>query len=430
MIQTCDILLQNITYLDATMTPQSAACMAITNGTIVHIGDSSSWQGTTTINSAGLLWMAGLQDGHTHTSQQLLRGRLLDEKPVIWKRINVPFESKLTAQESTLSASVAAVEMIRSGTTAFVDVGGHHVEAFAQVYHQSGLRGILSYMTNDNPAMPESLRTTPAQALARQSQLHRDLQGTLLQGACSFTAPTAASQEMMETMCGYAKEQNLLMETHTNEYASEVMDFIEKYGARPYEWFEHQDLLGGRFLGAHGIFLSPSEMDIIAKHRVTIAHCPFSNCGKGVPSTPQLLSRGISVGFGSDGAAHGGLDLFQEMRLFRGVMNVTHGVQTADPQVMPAKQILKMATQGIAPAFNIPQLGTLTVGAPADCIAIDTQQLHLLPTQNITNSLVESGRGSDVTHMIVNGKLLMENRHLTTLDEEKIRYEAVKYSHI
>lgn len=100
----------------------------------------------------------GLIDGHLHTSQQLLRGRLLDEKPVIWKRVNVPFESRLDPETSRLSAQLAAMEMISCGTTGFVDAGGKYPEVFAEVYDSCGLRGRLSVMTNDNPNAPESLR--------------------------------------------------------------------------------------------------------------------------------------------------------------------------------------------------------------------------------------------------------------------------------
>ena len=136
------------------------------------------------------------------------------------------------------------------------------------------------------------------------------------------------------------------VETHMNEYASEVTDFIERYGKRPFVWLEEEGLLQAPMTAPHCIFLSQEEIEIMARRRVRVAHCPFSNCGKGVPPTPQLLAAGVPVGLGSDGSAHGGLDLFREMRLFRGVMNVTRGVGTADSSIMPAETLLAMAARG------------------------------------------------------------------------------------
>lgn len=426
-LKSCDILITNATYLDEDLCVCHAPGIAIKDGVITQIGACEGVQAGERMDGEGLLWMPGLVDGHTHTSQQLLRGRLLDEKPVIWKRINVPFEAELTEETSELSAGVAALEMIRSGTTGFLDAGGKYVPAFAKVYAQSGLRGRLSYMTNDNPGMPAALRVEGEEALARQIELHQMLGGGLLRATFSVTALTAASEGLIRSMFSYAKEHNIPAEVHMNEYASEVYDFIGRYGLRPLEWLEREGLLSDNFTSAHCIFLSQSEIDVILEHNVHVVHCPFSNCGKGIPPTPQLLARGALVGFGSDGSAHGGLDLFKEMRLFRGVMNAHYGVQTGDPQVMTAKMLLKMATAGSASLMDEPGLGVLKVGAPADMIALDMDAPHLYPTQNMVNTVVESACGNDVVHTVVNGRLLMKNREVLTLDTEKIMAQARRW---
>ncbi|MDL2327849.1 amidohydrolase family protein [Ruminococcaceae bacterium OttesenSCG-928-A11] len=424
--QSCDILIKNARYLDADCAVQAAGCIAVENGAIVHIGAAEGWQGRQTLDGGGLLWMPGLVDGHTHTSQQLLRGRLLDEKPVIWKRINVPFEAQLTEETSALSAALCALEMIRSGTTGFIDAGGKYVSAFAEVYAKAGLRGRLSCMTNDNPHFPEALRVDVKTGLARQVELHRALaqSGSLLEGVFSVTALTAASEGLIREIFACAKAEGIATEVHMNEYASEVYDFIERYGLRPFEWLAQEGLIGGRFTAAHGIFLSPAEIEIVLAHGVRVMHYPFSNCGKGVPPTPQLLARGATVGLGSDGSAHGGVDLFREMRLLRGVMNAKHGIETADCQVMPAESLLRMATAGGAAALDVAGLGVLVPGAPADMIAIGVDAPHLFPTQNLVHTLVESACGSDVRHMLVGGKLVMKDREVLTLDQERILHEA------
>ena len=139
----CDLLLTNAQYLSPDMTVVSGKSIALRDGRILDIFDQSPcpYQAEITLSGRDLLWMPGLVDGHLHTSQQLLRGRLLDEKPVIWKRVNVPFESRLDEESSRLSALLAAMEMISCGTTGFVDAGGKYPEIYAGVYQAAGLRG-------------------------------------------------------------------------------------------------------------------------------------------------------------------------------------------------------------------------------------------------------------------------------------------------
>lgn len=417
-----DILLKDARYLTPDM-EVAWGDVAIADGRIAEILPAGSGAAAErTLTGEGLLWMPGLVDGHTHTSQQLLRGRLLDEKPVIWKRVNVPFECRLDEESSRLSAQLAALEMIRSGTTGFIDAGGKYTDVFAQVYEASGLRGRLTCFTNDNA--PEPLRCeTVEEGVRRLKELRGSLSGRL-QGYFSVTALTAASEKLFRTVLEAAAEEGAPVEIHMNEYAGEVSDFIERYGSRPFEYLEAHGLLKAPFIAPHCIFLSAGEMEIIRQRQVRVIHCPFSNCGKGVPDTPQLLSRGVSVGFGSDGSAHGGVDLFREMRLFRGVQNAVRGVGAADSQVMPAGTLLKMATQGGAAAMMEEGGGRIAPGAPADIIALNAAQPHLWPTQNLVNTLVESASGRDVVHMIVDGQLVMEDRQVLTMDEQAILFQA------
>jgi len=422
----CDLLLTNAKYLSPDMTVVSGKAIAVKDGRILDIldQDKCACQAGAVLDGGDLLWMPGLVDGHLHTSQQLLRGRLLDEKPVIWKRVNVPFESRLDEESSRLSAELAAMEMISCGTTGFVDAGGKYPEIYAQVYQAAGLRGRLSVMTNDNPFCPESLRAPSVPAAVERLRAMKGALTGLLKPIYSVTTPTAVSEELLRAVFQAAEEDGVPVETHMNEYASEVADFIERYGERPFIWLEREGLLSAPMTAPHCIFLSQEEIAVMARRQVRVAHCPFSNCGKGVPPTPQLLAAGVPVGLGTDGSAHGGLDLFREMRLFRGVMNVTRGVGTADSSVMPAETLLKMATRGGAAALMEPGLGVIEKGAVADLIAVDTAAPHLWPTQNLVHTLVESASGADVRHSIVNGKLLMRNRELLTIDADRVRREA------
>lgn len=425
-VPSCDILLTDTRYLAPDMTVVSGKTIAIGHGRILDIVDAGDrkYQAKTVLRGDHLLWMPGLIDGHLHTSQQLLRGRLLDEKPVIWKRVNVPFESRLTPEASRLSAQLAAMEMISCGTTGFVDAGGKYPEEFARVYESCGLRGRLSVMTNDNPNAPESLRAPSVpEAVARLRAMKGALSGRM-KPIYSVTTPTAVSEALLRAVFQAAAEDSVPVETHMNEYASEVTEFIERYGSRPFIWLEEEGLLTVPLVAPHCIFLSQDEVAVLARRDVRVSHCPFSNCGKGVPPTPQLLQAGIPVGLGTDGSAHGGLDLFREMRLFRGVINVTRGVAEANSSIMPAQTLLRMATQGGAAALLEPETGAIQPGNLADLIAVDIDAPHLWPTQNLVHTLVESASGADVRHSIIDGTLVMKDRELLTLDAERIRREA------
>lgn len=159
-----------------------------------------------------------------------------------------------------------------------------------------------------------------------------------------------------------------------------------------------------------------------------VVNCPFSNCGKGVPETPELLEKGICVGLGTDGAAHGGLSLWNEMKIFRSVMNAVWGSRNGNPRIMPAKTILEMATKaGAAVLGEEGRLGALKKGYRADLISIDLDQPHLFPTRNLVHTLLECVTAADVKDSIVDGKFLMRDRTICTLDEEKILWQAREF---
>ena len=171
---------------------------------------------------------------------------------------------------------------------------------------------------------------------------------------------------------------------------------------------------------------SVREVELSQERGGGVCHGPFSNCGKAVPDTPKLLEMGIPVGLGTDGAAHGGLSLWNEMKIFRSVMNVEYGSRLNEPAVMPAKYILKMATENGYRLMG-EDGGRIEPGMQADLITINMMQPHLYPTGNLVNTLLECVTAGDVCDSIVNGKVLMKDRNVLTLDEEKILAKAAEY---
>lgn len=371
------------------------------------------------------LMMPGLADCHMHTGQQLLKGRILDELPMIWTRIMLPFESTLTPGRMKLSAQLAALEMILSGTTAFMDAGSYYMEAAAEVYLASGLRATLSASTMDQPGLPASIAHDTAQAIAQTDRLYDCFHNQgLIKIAYSLRSLISCSESLIRAARERAMERNTLLQAHMNEYPNEVNYFLQHHGKRPLEYLDSLGILSPFFVSAHSLLLSANEEKLLSEHDCKVCHCPFSNCGKGIPDTPGLLNRNICVGLGTDGAAHGGLSLWNEMKIFRSIMNVRYGAPYSDPAVMPAARILDMAARQGYKVMGIEDGGAIAVGKKADFITIDLNQPHLYPTGNIVNTLLESVTAADVRDMVVDGSLIMKNREILTLDSERILYEA------
>lgn len=429
----CDLLLHNTSYLDCEQTVHSDKSIAIADGKILDITDASTakeqYLAKETVDGTHLLWMPGLTDSHMHTGQQLLRGKILDALPMIWTRIMLPFESTLTPEKMKLSAGLAALEMIKSGTSSFIDAGSYYMEEAAAVYHQSGLRGALSCSTMDDEKLPASIRQTADRAIASTDRLYDSWhQKGKLKVYYSLRSLISCSPGLIVDAFARAKEKETFLQAHMNEYPNEINYHLERYQKRPMEYLDSLGVLDTPFLSAHSLLLSEQEIQLMEHYHVKACHCPFSNCGKGVPNTPALLAHGISVSLGTDGTAHGGMSLWNEMKIFRSVMNVTHGVSGSNPCIMPAETILQMVTQGGAAAMNEEgRLGAVKPGYTADLISIRIDRPHLFPTNNLSHTLVESVTAGDVNDMLTEGSWVMKNRQVLTLDEEKILYEAQQY---
>ena len=427
----CDLIITDAAVLFPDGIVRSAQTIEINEGKICSVRPYRETDLETAakerISGTGKLVMPGLADCHMHTGQQLLKGKVLDALPMIWTRIMLPFESTLTEEKMELSASLAALEMIKSGTTAFVDAGSYHMEAAAEVYVRSGLRGLISASTMDEKGLPDSIAHDAEEAVAQTDRLYDRYNGKgNLKVAYSLRSLISCSDELNLKAARRAKERGAKLQAHMNEYAGEVNYFLTNKKVRPFEYLDSMGILDEDFIAAHCILLSEREKDLLAERGVKVCHCPFSNCGKGAPDTPALREKGICVGLGTDGAAHGGLSLWNEMKIFRSVMNVEYGSRLNEPAVMPAKYILKMATENGYRLMG-EDGGRIEPGMQADLITINMMQPHLYPTGNPVNTLLECVTAGDVCDSIVNGKVLMKDRHVLTLDEEMILAKAAEY---
>lgn len=407
--------------------------VVINDSQIVQIDDASviqeSCSSQESIDGKGKLFMPGFADAHMHTCQQLLKGRIADEYPMIWTRIMVPFESNLREKDVHISAQLSCLDMIKNGTTAFVDAGGTYMHKVAEAAIQSGLRGIITCSTMDSGhQIPENMKSSEAELISRNVRLFEEFNGAgdgRLNVWFSLRSIISCTPDLTLKVFEKAKELHTGVQAHMSEYTNEIGFCLENFQKRPYEYLESLGVLDSNFLGAHSILLSENEMDIIKKYGVKVVHCPISNAGKGIPKTPSLLQKGVSVGIGTDGAAHSGLSILDEIKTMKSLMRAAWGTPIFDPMVMPARKLLELATLGGARAMQQEHLfGALEPGKKADLIGINIDQPHIQPTHSLINGLVESVNSSDIYDVIVNGKVLMKNREVLTLDEEKIMYEG------
>ena len=428
-----DLIIENCSILAPDFNMMSDQSIVIRSNKIIAIGSTASladlYKSKETLNASGKLAMPGLIDAHTHTCQQLLRGRITDEYPMIWTRIMVPFESNLQEKDVYISSQLSCLEMIKSGTTAFIDAGGRHMHKVAESVMESGLRGVITCSTMDNGRdIPHSMKSSADENIQRNRELYNNFHGAgdgRVDVWFSLRSIITCTPDLIQKVFAAAKECSTGVQSHMNEYPNEISYCLENFKMRPFEYLESLGVLDQHFLGAHSILLSENEMDIIKTYQNKIVHCPISNSGKGIPKTPSLLSKGIGVGLGTDGAGHSGLSLFDQMKVFKSLIRAFWGVPIFDPVVMPSKSILEMATLGGAKAMSREhQLGSLEVGKKADMILVNIDQPHIHPTHNLLNTLIESANSNDITDCIVDGKIIMKNREVLTLDEEKIIYES------
>ncbi len=402
--------------------------LAIKENRIVSLspGESPPMAAHRRINARGCLAMAGLVNGHTHAPMSLFRG-LADDIPLkAWFEDYIfPAEGKWVNEEFVYWGTLlACAEMIRSGTTTFAD-GYFFEEQVARAVAQSGMRallaqGILDFPTPDSPSSFKSFN--------KIEKFINNYSGSTL--ICPTLFPHSAytcSPELLKKCRGVADRFGVPLIIHLSETRSEVEEISRRYGRRPVDHLENLGLLSPYLIACHCVWLTGAEMDLLARRGVRVVHNPESNMklASGVAPVPDLLARKIAVGLGTDGcASNNNLDLFQEMDSAAKL----HKVHRLDPTVMPAKVVLEMATLGGARVLGMEkEIGSLEVGKKADVIILDLSRPHLQPVYNIVSHLVYSATGADVRDVIIDGKLVMENRKLLTLDEEEILRKAREY---
>ena len=399
------------------------ADVGVQDNRIAHVGtipDPEIYQRV--INAENHALMPGLVNTHGHAAMTLFRGAADDLPLMDWlQKVIWPMEAKLNGDHVYWGTMLAIAEMLRGGTTTFTDMYDFE-EDVVRAVEDSGIRAVLCRgVVALGPGFEEKLLVSQNFAKTYNGAANGRITTTMAPHA-PYTCPEPFMGQIIEA----AREINSPLQIHISETHGEVKDSYDQYGKSPVEVLEESGLFQLPVLAAHCVALNDRDIDILAKYDVRVAHNPGSNLklGSGIAPVSAMLAKGITVGLGTDGAAsNNNLDMFEELRLAALLQKGVH----QDPTLVNAQKALEMATQmGARAVFLDKEIGAIRPGMKADLIMIDLDKPHLIPRQNIEAHLVYSAQSSDVSLTMVNGKILMEEGNLTTMDEERVKYEAVR----
>ena len=416
----------HVITMDADGTRYQSADISINKGVITGIGCNLKVKGDVEINANGNAVLPGLINCHTH--ETLLRGLAEDLPLMRWlDEICFPKDRAFQAEHQRAAALMTQLELIRGGTTTFIDIFRYPDEA-AKVAENTGLRAIFSPQLIDEPS---GAGETLESSIAFIEKWNNRVPGRIYTWFGPH-APYSCTKETFLKIVELAEFYNVGIHTHLAESHSELEQFMAQYGKTSVHFLDELGVLNPRLLVAHAVHLNDKEIELLARRDVAVAYNPTSNMklASGVARIPELIRAGVRVGLGTDSnLSNNNLDMFEEMRV--GAM--LQKLWRKDAQTMPCEQMLRMATIDAAVCLGLhDQVGSLEIGKRADIIIVDLHAPHMWPvlpepSSNIVEQLVYSASAGDVLTTIVDGEVLMRDREFYTLDEqeiEKIVHEA------
>ncbi|WP_392535858.1 amidohydrolase [Nostoc sp. C117] len=416
-----------VTMNDAQPVIENGA-IAIRDGKIVAVDTQykimASYKADRTLPGEGMVLMPGLVNGHSHSAMVLFRGLADDLALEDWLQNYIfPAEGKFVDENFVrVGEQLACWEMIRGGTTTFVDMY-FQPDVAAKVVNECGLRAIIAPSSIDFPS-PGFKGWDDAFASAINFLKNWKGKNERIIPAIAAHAPYTVSPEHLIQAIRAARHYDVPLTIHLAETQTEVKDVQQRYNATPVKHLDNLGFLEPRVFAAHVVWPNESEIALLAKRGVGVIHNPDSNLklASGFAPIPAMLKAGVKVGLGTDGAASNNtLDMWKAIRLTA----LIHKGTTLDPTVVPAKTVLRMATLGSAEALGLSdKIGAIKVGLQADLIQVKLKEPHLLPLYDVISDLVYASDAQDVDTVIVNGQVLMEKRKMLTVDPERIRREA------
>ena len=397
------------------------ADVAITDSTITQVGvTAADWAADKVIDCSNKLVMPGFVNSHNHAAMTLFRGYADDMVLMDWLENKIwPAEANLTGEDVYWGTLMAVAEMLKSGTTTFADMY-FFMDDVAKAVTESGIRGVLSRgMAGVAPNGAQAL--IESEAFYRQWHNGADGRITVMLGP---HAPYTCPPDYLKKVIAVAERLGADVHIHLAETIGEVEDCRKQYGKTPIALMNEIGLLDLGVLAAHCVHVSTEEIAILAEKGVRVAHNPGSNMklACGIAPLPELLAAGVCVGLGTDGtASNNNLDMLEELRLTA----LLHKVKTLDPTVIPAAKAIDLATAGGACALGLGKTtGKLAPGYKADITIFSMDEPCWYPRHDRLSLLAYSAASANVHTVLVDGKVLVDNRCLTTIDEDRLKYEV------
>ena len=371
------------------------------------------------IDGRDMLALPGFVNAHTHIAMTVFRSYADDMQLMDWLEKKIwPAEDRLDSDVVYAQTMLGIAEMIRCGTTSFADMY-FFMDDVARAVEESGIRASLSRgLTGVTP--------NAQQALQENKEFYKTWNGkadgriTVMFGP---HAPYTCPPDYIRQVVDAARELGAEVHTHLCETKGEVENIVKQYGKTPIALMDDLGLFDCGCLAAHCVWVDEEDMKLLAAKHVRVAHNPGSNLklASGIAPVPAMLDKGIVVGLGTDGASsNNNLDIVEEMHLAAFI----HKANTLDPLVVPAESAVNMMTEGGAKCLGYSDIGKLEPGYKADITLVDREGLHWYPKNDSMSLLAYSSNSFDVDTVIVNGKTLLQGKEFTTLDIEKIKFEA------
>ncbi len=367
--------------------------------------------------------LPGFYNTHCHIPMTLLRGygEGLPLQRWLFEKV-FPFEAKLTGEDCYWGAMHGAIELIKSGVASFTDMY-FFIGDIIRAVEESGLKGNISHGSSFNPHVPDFKDLKAYKDTFSLANIYNKKLNGRIKVDASLHAEYTSNEGFVRQVAEFAKENNLIVQTHISETLKEHEECKQRHGLTPFAYLNKCGLLDQPVVAAHCVWIEGEDFDIIKEKNVSPSHCISSNIklGSGFAPIKQMLDKGIRVGLGTDGASsNNNLNFMEEIHL---ASMINKGVNR-DPEFLQPSQILKMATENGAISQGRFDAGKIKVGYKADLIVIDMDKPHLQPVFDILANVVYSAQAEDICLSMIDGKLVYKDGELTNIDVERTVFET------
>lgn len=421
-----------VVTLDSCNRVISRGAVVVRNGVIVDVGREEDIRGKydakEVVERRDHIVVPGLIDCHTHTQQYLLRSAISDEMlqlPPIWTKVLVPFERAMGKDLARLSSRASIVNMLKNGITYFVEAGAPYPEILAEEVLASGIKGVVTYATYD---IVEEKVAESEDVFNRFEKFYREYsgRGPNLRVWASLRQVMMVSEKLMSEVIEFSRRHGLGITLHLGEYQGEVDYVLAKHGLRPLEYLIKCGINKiNPVIIAHGVYFSPREISILRDYGLGLCWCPSVDSWlMGIHWIGLADVKGLKLGIGSDGGAWNRLDLLHEMKVAKALAKAVSTSITYFKAHLDSNTLINMVT-GAAGSLVNEKIGRIEKGYSADIAILSIRDVRNMPIHNPVDTIVNYLEGDSVTDVIINGKLVVKDRKVLTIDEERVAKELL-----